>query len=381
MRLPITPQISTKDGVSAKNARLTNCLKESKKGGDKAVVRPGLVLDAQASGVGHGLVVFNNELVSVYGTTLGINEQVFSIGSWASETVPARSWTGLGASNTKFCAVGGGYSAVSTDGVAWSESSSIGAGAWCSPAWNGAVFCTVQDSSDEAAVSTDGLTWTVHSLIDVHNWCSVAWNGTLFCAVCYDDNVCATSPDGQTWTIEALPVAFSAWTIAAGGATFCVVGGGESTVSTDGASWSAASSIAGLSGGVQVAWNGTKFCATASGADNANSADGINWVAGDAFDDSVLHYMAGSNGLFVAVTASGYLTANISTDNGATWTTTALAAAGGEDYVGVAGMGNQFFAIAELAGIGSLGVADQTNSIAPLSSIATGLYDFAQSPL
>ena len=71
MRLPVVPQISTKDGVSNKNARLTNCLKESKKGGDKAVVRPGLVLDAQASGVGHGLVVFNNELVSVYGATLG----------------------------------------------------------------------------------------------------------------------------------------------------------------------------------------------------------------------------------------------------------------------------------------------------------------------
>ena len=80
MRLPITPQISTKDGVSAKNARLTNCLKESKKGGDKAVVRPGLVLDAQASGVGHGLVVFNNELVSVYGATLGLNTEAGSAG-------------------------------------------------------------------------------------------------------------------------------------------------------------------------------------------------------------------------------------------------------------------------------------------------------------
>lgn len=71
MRLPITPQISTKDGLSNKNARLTNCLKEVKKAGEKAVVRPGLVLDAQASGVGNGLVVFNNELVSVYGATLG----------------------------------------------------------------------------------------------------------------------------------------------------------------------------------------------------------------------------------------------------------------------------------------------------------------------
>lgn len=71
MRLPVTPQISTKDGVSAKNARLTNCLKETTKRGDMAVIRPGLVTQAEATGAGGGLVAFNNELVSVYGATLG----------------------------------------------------------------------------------------------------------------------------------------------------------------------------------------------------------------------------------------------------------------------------------------------------------------------
>ncbi len=72
MRLPVVPQISTKDGTSNKNARLTNCLKESKQGGEKAVVRPGLEDAATSVGNGNGLVVFNNELVSVYGATLGI---------------------------------------------------------------------------------------------------------------------------------------------------------------------------------------------------------------------------------------------------------------------------------------------------------------------
>lgn len=80
MRLPVVPSISTKDGVSNKNARLTNCLKESKKSGDMAVIRPGLVLDAVASGVGNGLVSFNGELVSVYGTTLGLNTAAASSG-------------------------------------------------------------------------------------------------------------------------------------------------------------------------------------------------------------------------------------------------------------------------------------------------------------
>lgn len=85
MRLPVVPNVSTKDGVSNKNARLTNCLKETTKRGDKAVVRPGLVLEAEGSGVGGGLVAFDNDLVSVYGTTLG-----FSVtpggGGWSSAT-------------------------------------------------------------------------------------------------------------------------------------------------------------------------------------------------------------------------------------------------------------------------------------------------------
>ena len=72
MRLPMTPNVSTKDGTSNKNARLTNCLKETTKRGDMAVIRPGLVLEAEGDGVGGGLVAFNNELVSVYGATLGL---------------------------------------------------------------------------------------------------------------------------------------------------------------------------------------------------------------------------------------------------------------------------------------------------------------------
>jgi len=71
-RLPVVANLNTKDGVQNRNARLTNALKETSKAGDKAVVRPGLVLDAQSSGVGNGLVVYNNELVSVYGATVGV---------------------------------------------------------------------------------------------------------------------------------------------------------------------------------------------------------------------------------------------------------------------------------------------------------------------
>lgn len=70
MRLPVVPQISTKDGISNKNARLTNCLKEVKKSGEKAVVRPGLVLDDTYTGVGSGLIPFDGRLLVIYDDTV-----------------------------------------------------------------------------------------------------------------------------------------------------------------------------------------------------------------------------------------------------------------------------------------------------------------------
>ncbi len=66
MRLPITPQLSTKDGVANKNARLTNVLREK----DKAVVRPGLSLVLDYAGVGSGLVPFNDHLIGLFDDTV-----------------------------------------------------------------------------------------------------------------------------------------------------------------------------------------------------------------------------------------------------------------------------------------------------------------------
>ena len=71
MRLPATPLLSTKDGISNKNARLTNTLREYRPMGDMAVLRPGLSEQTAllTDEVGRGLVVFNDKLLSVYGAT------------------------------------------------------------------------------------------------------------------------------------------------------------------------------------------------------------------------------------------------------------------------------------------------------------------------
>lgn len=87
MRLPIVPQLSTKDGTSNKNARLTNCLKESKKTGDKAVVRPGLLLSDTYTGLGSGLIPFDGRLLVIYDDTVYDTEEDLSL-PWPLDSLP-----------------------------------------------------------------------------------------------------------------------------------------------------------------------------------------------------------------------------------------------------------------------------------------------------
>lgn len=71
MRLPIADDLDSRNGVANKDARLTNMLKEADEGRELAVIRPGLVSQVVSSGAGGGLVQFNGDLLTVFGTTLG----------------------------------------------------------------------------------------------------------------------------------------------------------------------------------------------------------------------------------------------------------------------------------------------------------------------
>jgi hypothetical protein len=70
VRLPIVPQLSTKEGTSNKNARMTNVLKETRKTGEIAVVRPGLETSNTYSGIGNGLIPFDGRLLVIYDDTV-----------------------------------------------------------------------------------------------------------------------------------------------------------------------------------------------------------------------------------------------------------------------------------------------------------------------
>lgn len=90
MRLPVLPNISTKDGTSNKNSRLVNVLADI---GSKniAQVRPGLVANDTYSGLGSGLTVFDGRLLLAYGDVIygdGLDSYPWDLDSdpWASGT-------------------------------------------------------------------------------------------------------------------------------------------------------------------------------------------------------------------------------------------------------------------------------------------------------
>lgn len=94
MRLPITPQISTKDGTSNKNARLTNMLKVAGPK-DIAEIRPGLVSSSTYAGLGSGLIEFDGRLLAIYDDTVFVDDGGLSE-EWPLDSDPWASGTTYG---------------------------------------------------------------------------------------------------------------------------------------------------------------------------------------------------------------------------------------------------------------------------------------------
>ena len=84
MRIPLAGELDSRDGTSNRDERLTNVLSETDEGVTLAVVRPGLATIATASGAGGGETVFNETLITVYGTTLGFGPTPSTIGTVAA---------------------------------------------------------------------------------------------------------------------------------------------------------------------------------------------------------------------------------------------------------------------------------------------------------
>ena len=421
MRLPVVHQISTKDGTTNKNARLFNALKESNKTGDFAVIRPGLMLDAVASGVGNGLVAFNDELVSVYGATIGFIDGAVELSDWVFTDPFISTFTvhDVANFNNKYLVTGTSasegtdYIFSSVDGLSWANVYDLAIVVGGAPLNNTILTFAASDSlivglyysgpvdgpyEIHSVVSSDGVTWATHSVsTNTYAGLGILWDGTYFIA--NGENELIKSTDGINWTTAgSLPagnlIGFDRgnWAVLDDKiiAVFQDDGSGDLVfwVSNDhAATWTQCVQFAESS--PVTSGNGKFVTIRENGApdfDIYDSTDGLTWTnratitaVGLSLDSTISF----SNGLFLAWTGGSLLAGDTgvyaTSEDAETWTTFPQAVFSGFWTPGrEVATDNGFLMYGSGA---SIGIASVLENIAPITTINSDRYDFVQSPL
>lgn len=201
MRLPLVPQISTKDGVANSNARLTNVLKEAGETGDLACVRPAIQKIGTFTGNGKGLVAFNDRPLSVYEASI------------------------YDAEETLTQIYGGPPSVVGYDtaGSAFITRQTVFA--------SDGTYYNVQ--SYFIYTSSDGESWDEYALpVTSSVWYAGAALGPLVVASAGDSQIAYSEDSGQTWTIS--PASFVASLATSNGNFIILKGASDLRLTTDG---------------------------------------------------------------------------------------------------------------------------------------------------
>lgn len=374
-------------------------LKETRKSGDLAVIRPGLVLDAQASGLGHGLVAFNNELVSVYGSTLGFSPisepPVVTDRSLprAYDTVTVGGWDG-----SQFVGIGHSgndhYSITSSDGITWAEHT-IGTFVLVNdktPLWNGAQWVWFPSTGGviKAYTSSDGETWSVATTNLPYADTAFAFGNSVFCGVQFAGTSTYTSTDGVTWTENAsvLPSG-SGWSnITFTNDLFYMMelDGSFATPSdvfvssANGVSWATGTLLSSSfwisiasSNGILFAMStgvGYRGSPTASDIGATSTDDGVTWTQRTLPSADIWLAFGDSSGFYASASASPELAYST---NGVAWESVPWSA-----YVGSLASNPTIVVGAYTLLTGMLSIAPGGNGIPALATITGDYYDFAQ---
>lgn len=377
MRIPLAGELDSRDGTSNRDERLTNVLSETDEGVTLAVVRPGLVTQAEGTGVGGGLVAYNNELVSVYGATLGVAPRIFEL-NWTNNPVGEYLVTDqipivIFASDNTYCYIG-----MSGDLYSTVDGQSItNLGAYDNNLFSRPYFDTVTSKW-----------YAITSVYDVD----------------LDDYTYyfAESSNALAWSVisDITSIIFQGHVFSVSGALLTVgeTSGGAATRSTDGGlTWTTiAGAVSGLTGcnlasfrnGVGYVFGNTAFDSvvdqTTDGLSFSRTVLPIGSVVGFEFYNGRYYFLTAYPQVIV------YSSSSVSSDADDYTVEVQYTYAGGEE-----GNGQSYGLNATSAGLifwhinypylSDIGVLETESSspggFLPLATIATGLYDFAQSPI
>ena len=266
---------------------------------------------------------------------------------WIGQVTPeyatwqAIEWSGVNYVAVAFGApVSGKQVMTSPDGITWTMRATPGGDVrWIAICKHGGRMIVISTNSRNVMTSDDhGLTWTLRTGLDrASSWQSIASNGSTVVAVgrASMTNAVETSTDGGiTWSYQSSPT-FNNWDGLCYGDKFVAVASNDADgthtqvmTSETGGIWTAKPTPSAVKYWVDVAWNGTVYCAVAQLGDSpgnramTSSDGGETWVLQTTpATDYQWRGITAYGTLFVVVgTATGTgRSVMTSADNGVTW--------------------------------------------------------------
>jgi len=132
----------------------------------------------------------SGRFVVISGSTSNSNVTNYSTNgtTWTAGTMPSPDrWSAITYGNNRFVAVAGQpattttKAAYSLDGITWVASTLPGAAArWTNVTWNGTVFVATAYNSNRSAVSENGISWTEITMASTVNWTASASDTSVY---------------------------------------------------------------------------------------------------------------------------------------------------------------------------------------------------------
>lgn len=263
---------------------------------------------------------------------------------WTSHSLAA-TYSAVTFGAGKFVAVGTNVAATSTDGVTWA-SQTVPAGTWSSVAYGGTSFVAVASGTSSVITSPDGVTWSPATLAPpTSTWSSITYGAGLFLMTSTTSTSAYSTTNGTTWSSSTNLAGISSTglgSVTFGGGRFVGVDQGTSLssangYSTDGVSWSPGGLLptisyppeSATSAWGSIAYGNGMFVATVpevggSGGTSAafSTNGGLNWTS-TALPGGNWTSIGFGNGVFVLMAINGSASASTAPNGGAaTWSST-----------------------------------------------------------